>query len=152
MDFPALPSEDITEPAGLVAALGATPVPVARNRHDHLVELANAATERALTPDVVALARLENRAVVATAAADDGNVEGADFVSRCSAPRVGIDEDPVTVGSLRPRPAWAPRIGRTSLVGHQVSARDGIVQVEVGDERVCLGGRAITVLRGALLK
>ncbi len=43
MDFPALPSEEIEEPAGLAAALGATPVRVARNRHDHLVELADAA-------------------------------------------------------------------------------------------------------------
>jgi predicted PhzF superfamily epimerase YddE/YHI9 len=141
MDFPALPSEDIIEPAGLVAALGATPVSLARNRHDHLVGLANAATVRALTPDLVALARLEKRTVVATAAADDGNVEDADFVSRCFAPRVGIDEDPVT-GSAHCvlGPWWAPRIGRTSLVGHQVSARGGIVQVEVFDERVRLGG------------
>ena len=44
MDFPALPSEEIGEPAGLAAALGATPVRVARNRHDHLVELADAGT------------------------------------------------------------------------------------------------------------
>ena len=82
MDFPALPSEEIEEPAGLTAALGATPVRVARNRHDHLVELADAGTVRALTPDLVALARIETRAIVVTAAADDGNEEGADFVSR----------------------------------------------------------------------
>ncbi len=47
MDFPALPSEEIGEPAGLAAALGATPVRVARNRHDHLVELADAGTVHA---------------------------------------------------------------------------------------------------------
>ena len=96
MDFPTLPSEEIEEPAGLAHALGAAPVRVARNRHDHLVELADAGTVRALTPDLVALARIETRAVVVTAAADGGNEEGADFVSRCFAPRVGIDEDPVT--------------------------------------------------------
>ena len=88
-----------------------------------------------------------------TAAADDGNEEGADFVSRCFAPRVGIDEDPVT-GSAHCAlgPWWAPRTGRTSLVGHQVSPRGGIVQVEVGGERVRIGGHAVTLVHGELLR
>jgi len=153
MDFPGLPSEEIDEPAGLADALGAAPVWVARNRHDHLVELADAATVRELAPDLGAIAAIETRAVVVTALADAGNDEGADFVSRCFGPRVGIDEDPVT-GSAHCAlgPWWAPRLGRTELVGHQVSARGGIVHVEVRDERVRLGGRAVTVLRGELVE
>lgn len=151
MDFPALPSEEIDEPAGLAAALGATPVRVARNRHDHLVELADAATVRALSPDLTAIARIETRAVVVTALADDGNDEGADFVSRFFGARVGIGEDPVT-GSAHCAlaPWWGARLGRTELVGHQVSARGGIVRVEVRGDRVRLGGHAVTVLRGEL--
>ena len=136
MDFPASPSAEIDEPAGLADALGASPVRVARNRHDHLVELADAATVRSLTPDLAAIARIETRAVVVTALADDGNDEGADFVSRCFGPRVGIDEDPVT-GSAHCAlaPWWATRLGRRELVGHQVSARGGIVHVEVRGDR-----------------
>jgi PhzF family phenazine biosynthesis protein len=150
MDFPALPSDEIEEPVGLATALGAVPVRVARNVHDHLVELADAATVRALVPDFVALAAIETRAVVVTAAADS---DDADFVSRCFAPRVGIDEDPVT-GSAHCAlwPWWAARLGRTQLVGHQVSARGGLVRIEVGDERVRLGGHAVTVVRGELLE
>jgi PhzF family phenazine biosynthesis protein len=153
MDFPALPSEEIDEPPGLASALGAAPVRVARNRHDHLVELADAATVRALTPDLTAVAQIETRAIVVTALADDGNDEGADFVSRCFGPRVGIDEDPVT-GSAHCAlgPWWAERLGRTELVGHQVSARGGIVRVEVRGDRVRLGGHAVTVLRGELVE
>jgi PhzF family phenazine biosynthesis protein len=152
MDFPALPSEEIAEPDGLAAALGARPVRVARNRHDHLVELADAPTVRALVPDLDAIAAIETRAVVVTALADAGNPEGADFVSRCFGPRVGIDEDPVT-GSAHCAlgPWWAARLGRTELVGHQVSARGGIVRVEVRDDRVRLGGHAVTVTRGELV-
>jgi PhzF family phenazine biosynthesis protein len=148
MDFPALPSEEIEEPVGLAAALGAAPVRVARNVHDHLVELADAASVCALTPDFDAIAAIETRAVVVTARADDGH---ADFVSRCFGPRVGIDEDPVT-GSAHCAlgPWWAARLGRAALVGRQLSARGGVVRVEVGDERVRLGGRAVTVLRGEL--
>ena len=149
MDFPALVSEEIDEPPGLATALGATPVRVARNRHDHLVELADAATVRTLTPDFAAVARIETRAVVVTALADAG--ADADFVSRCFGRRVGIDEDPVT-GSAHCAlgPWWAARLGRAKLVGHQVSARGGIVRVDVRDDRVHLGGHAVTVLRGEL--
>jgi PhzF family phenazine biosynthesis protein len=151
MDFPALPSEEVEAPAELAAALGASPVRVARNRHDHLVELADAATVRALTPDFAALARIETRAVVVTAAADHDDEHDADFVSRCFAPRVGIDEDPVT-GSAHCAlgPWWAPRAGRTRLVGRQLSARGGTVLVSVHGDRVRLGGHAVTVVRGEL--
>ena len=155
MDFPALPSEEIDEPAGLADALGAAPVRVARNRHDHLVELADAVTVRELAPDFGAIAAIETRAVVVTALADgDDDVdEDVDFVSRCFGPRVGIDEDPVT-GSAHCAlgPWWAARLARTELVGHQVSARGGIVHVDVRDERVRIGGRAVTVLRGELVE
>jgi PhzF family phenazine biosynthesis protein len=154
MDFPALPSEPIDQPDGLAEALGAPPVRVARNRHDHLVELADAVTVRALTPDLHALARIETRAVVVTALADGGDDvdEDIDFVSRCFGPRVGIDEDPVT-GSAHCAlgPWWAPRIGRNRLVGHQVSARGGTVQVDVRDDRVGIGGTAFTVLQANLV-
>ena len=45
---------------------------------------------------------------------------------------------------------WAERLGRTSLVGMQVSARSGLVGVELRGERVAVSGRAVTVLDGAV--
>jgi predicted PhzF superfamily epimerase YddE/YHI9 len=62
-----------------------------------------------------------------------------------------VDEDPVT-GSAHCclGPFWATRLGKSELVGHQVSARGGVVNVRVAGERVFLGGRAVTVLRGEL--
>jgi predicted PhzF superfamily epimerase YddE/YHI9 len=41
-------------------------------------------------------------------------------------------------------------LGKTELTGYQASARGGIVRVRVEDERVMLGGEAVTVLRGVL--
>ena len=75
-----------------------------------------------------------------------------DFVSRFFAPAVGISEDPVT-GSAHCclAPFWATRLGKTDLIGHQVSARGGVVRVSVRGDRVRLGGSAVTVLRGELL-
>jgi len=74
-----------------------------------------------------------------------------DFVSRFFAPSFGIPEDPVT-GSAHCclGPHWSGRLGKSDLVGHQVSARGGIVRMEVRGERVNLGGNAITIMRGEL--
>jgi predicted PhzF superfamily epimerase YddE/YHI9 len=74
-----------------------------------------------------------------------------DFVSRFFAPRVGVDEDPVT-GSAHCvlAPFWAARLGRTEMVGFQASRRGGEVRVRLEGDRVFLGGHAVTVLEGEL--
>jgi predicted PhzF superfamily epimerase YddE/YHI9 len=48
-------------------------------------------------------------------------------------------------------PFWATRLGKSELVGYQASARGGVVRVRVAGDRVKLGGKAVTVLRGELL-
>lgn len=148
LDFPALASEPVADVPCLAAALGVEPRAVARNPHDLLVELPSAEAVRALHPDLELLRAIDTRAVVVTAASDE---PGYDFVSRCFAPRAGIAEDPVT-GSAHCAlgPWWAPRVGRNELVGLQASARGGVVQVKIRGDRVALGGRAVTVVRGEL--
>ena len=96
----------------------------------------------ALTPGSVGV-------IVTAPAAGPG---GYDFVSRYFAPAAGIDEDPVT-GSAHCvlGPFWAGRLGRDELTGFQASARGGLVQVRPDGDRVRLGGRAVTVLRGQLV-
>ena len=68
-----------------------------------------------------------------------------DFLSRFFAPAVGVDEDPVT-GSAHCTlvPFWAARLGRIRLVACQVSARGGVLQLELVADRVHLGGLAVT--------
>ena len=111
------------------------------------VELADPAAVRAVQPDHAVLAGLANDGVIVTAAGGDGS----DFVSRFFAAPVGIDEDPVT-GSAHCAlgPYWAARLGRTTRRAHQVSARGGWLDVEVGADRVTIAGRAVTVLAGEL--
>jgi PhzF family phenazine biosynthesis protein len=149
LDFPALANSPVEAPTGLAKALGAEPVACARNVHDLLVELADEATVRALTPDFQAIAAIDARAVVATARADG---DYYDFVSRCFGPRVGINEDPVT-GSAHCALAtyWADRLGRTEFRAYQTSARGGELRVSLVSDRVRLGGTAVTVARGELV-
>jgi predicted PhzF superfamily epimerase YddE/YHI9 len=146
MDFPARPAVACELPAGLADALGADVRWCGRSIDDLLVELPHASVVRELAPDVGALAGFPVRGVIVTAASD---VPGHDFVSRFYAPASGVPEDPVT-GSAHCTlgPYWAARLGRASLRGWQASRRGGSVAVECRGERVVLGGRAVTMLRG----
>ena len=88
------------------------------------------------------------RGVYVTAAGDDGTY---DIVSRCFAPRVGIDEDPVT-GSMHCvlRAYWCERLGKTelhALPGVGARRRDARVASQ-GDRTLLTGQRRSTVLAG----
>src|SRR5438270_270106 len=67
------------------------------------------------------------------------------------APRVGINEDPVT-GSAHSylAPFWAARLGKPELLGYQASQRGGVIRVRLDGDRVWIGGQAVTTLRGEL--
>jgi PhzF family phenazine biosynthesis protein len=149
LDFPAKREEPAPMPAGLAEALGAAPKYVGRNQFDYLVEVDSEETVRSLNPNHTALAALPVRGVIVTSRADSA---GHDFVSRFFAPGSGVAEDPVT-GSAHCAlgPFWAARLGKSELVGYQASARGGVVRVRVAGDRVKLGGKAVTVLRGELL-
>ncbi len=149
LDFPARPARPAEPPAGLLEALGARAIAVARSAEDWLVELADEDAVRALSPDFRGLGRIDARGVIATARA---RVGPHDFVSRFFAPAAGIDEDPVT-GSAHCTlaPWWAAKLGRTELLGFQASARGGEVRTRLARERVLLTGGAVTVARGQIL-
>jgi PhzF family phenazine biosynthesis protein len=149
LDFAAEIASAAEVPTGLTEALGVEAARVVRrNRYDYLVEVRDEATVRALRPDFGALARVETRGVIVTA---PSSTDGVDFVSRFFAPRAGLDEDSVT-GSAHAclGPYWSERLGRTELVGRQLSARGGTVRARVAGGRVHLAGLAVTVVRGEL--
>lgn len=156
MDFPAdIPSACDPPVAGLRSRPGSPSLdlPPMRwyglGRSDVLIELADAAAVRQLRPDLGQLAALGSRAVIFTAA---GDREGIDCVSRVFAPGAGVPEDPVT-GSAHCTLAcyWGDRLGRHVLTGEQASPRGGLVRMRRREDRVVLGGQAVTVARVELL-
>ncbi len=149
MDFPAKTEEAAIAPPGLLQALGVTPVYVGKNQFDYLVEVESEEIVRGLQPDFSLLLTVEARGVIVTSRA---STQGYDFVSRFFAPRVGVNEDPVT-GSAHCclTPYWCSKLAKDQLVGYQASSRGGVVRVRVGTDRVYLGGQAVTVLRGELV-
>src|SRR5262249_34241505 len=138
-------------PAGLLEALGIAKAETLRTDGAFfMLVVPDAAIVRDVAPDFAALGALGNvRGLYVTAAADD---DEHDIISRCFAPKVGIDEDPVT-GSMHCviGPYWSERLAKTELHAHQASARGGTVRVRLDGDRAFLVGRAITVVRGGLL-
>jgi PhzF family phenazine biosynthesis protein len=151
LDFPSAPEQPIDPPPGLIAALGIDARAVryvGKGRLDVLVEVADEATVRGLRPDLDTLREVKTRGVIVTSRSDGAD---CDFVSRFFAPSVGIGEDSVT-GSAHCclTPYWARRLNRTSFVAHQLSARGGVLRLQLDGDRVRIGGQAVTVVRGEL--
>ena len=75
-----------------------------------------------------------------------------DFVSRYFAPKIGIDEDPVT-GSAHTLlvPYWSKVTGKTQFNAAQLSKRGGRLICRLDGDRVMIGGKAVTYSVGQLL-
>jgi PhzF family phenazine biosynthesis protein len=149
LDFPI--AEPVPEPAipELFDALGLPAGEMLRTDGDFFMCVVDtASTVRALTPDFGKLRALRNvRGVYVTAPGDDGY----DIVSRCFAPRIGIDEDPVTGSMYCVLVAyWGPSLGKEELRAFQASQRGGEVTVVQKGDRALLTGEAVTVLAGEL--
>ncbi|HSP34362.1 MAG TPA: PhzF family phenazine biosynthesis protein [Thermoanaerobaculia bacterium] len=149
LNFPATPDTKADPPAGLLESLGIRNARyVGRNKFDYIVELDSEDAVRSVTPDYAKLRGVEARGIIVTSCASNGSY---DFVSRFFAPAVGVDEDPVT-GSAHCclTPFWSSRLGKTEMLAFQASRRGGIMRLRLDGDRVRLGGRAVTVLRGEL--
>ena len=146
MDFPARPVQDHIELPQVSAALGVTPQAIFTSREDLLVVLESETAVRELRPDFALLNRAEARGVIVTAPGDQ-----SDFVSRFFAPRVGINEDPVT-GSAHTVlvPYWSKILGKEDLHAYQISKRGGELFCRMTGERVMISGRAVLYLAGTI--
>lgn len=147
MDFPSQPPVAQGVPAGLLQALETDQAAyIGQSVNYYFVALADQKAVEQLNPDMRALAQFEKIGVVVSAAGNE-----VDFVSRFFAPKAGIDEDPVT-GSAHCAliPYWAEQLNKQKLSAWQISPRKGVLDCELVDDRVWIGGRAVTYLEGQI--
>ncbi|MDH3591056.1 MAG: PhzF family phenazine biosynthesis protein, partial [Planctomycetota bacterium] len=117
------------------------------SRTHALCVVATEAVVRGCRPDFGGLAEVDVHGVIVTAPGTE-----YDFVSRYFAPRIGVDEDPVTgAAHCVLAPYWCRILGRLELIGYQASARGGLVAVHLRGDRVSLAGRAVTAKEVGLL-
>jgi PhzF family phenazine biosynthesis protein len=145
LDFPAHPPRSIQVEEAHATAFGAQPIAAFKAKKLMLVfnsekEVLN------LDPDFNLIKNLDPVGVIATS-------KGIkyDFVSRFFAPAVGINEDPVT-GSAHTTliPYWSEVTRKDRLMAWQCSKRGGILYCKNRQDRVLIGGHAVTYLHGTI--
>ncbi len=143
MDFPARKPAPCAVPQLLRTALKKEPVAVLLAR-DYFVVYDNEQTVRSIQPDFELLRQLEALGIIITAVGDS-----VDFVSRFFAPKVGINEDPVT-GSAHCSliPYWSEQLDKKKLHARQVSERGGELFCQDLGDRVKIAGNAVKYLDG----
>jgi len=146
LNFPSEEIQEVEIPSILENALNTKVLKCYQGTWKLLVELENETTIANLKPNFSLLSELKSSGIIVTA---KGN--SVDFVSRFFAPKIGINEDPVT-GSAHTLliPYWAKKLNRTKLNAIQLSKREGILKCEYLNERVEMSGQAVTYLKGKL--
>jgi len=150
LDFPVRELEDIEDARSVISqieqACGLRPESVVKAAANCMAIYSSEQSVRLMTPGFTRVAALDFRGLVVTAPGDDH-----DFVSRFFAPRVGINEDPVT-GSVHCGliPYWHRRTGKTEMRAFQASSRGGELICGYRGERVEIRGQAILFSEGKI--
>lgn len=137
MVFPAYNLKHIEITDKMIEALGIIPLAAYRDR-DIMFVLRDEDEVRDLQPDMSLLLQLDGACIAVTAKGT-----AYDCVSRVFAPKVGIDEDPVT-GSTHCMiaPYWCKRLNKTAITALQVSRRSGELYCELKGENVIISGKS----------
>jgi PhzF family phenazine biosynthesis protein len=145
LNFPSNKPAPVSMPPGLVEALGAKPDEIYKAR-DILAVYHSANDIETLRPNFDLLSRVDAHGIIVTAPGGE-----CDFVSRFFAPRLGINEDPVT-GSAHTTliPFWAERLRMKKMRARQLSKRGGELFCEELGERVLISGKAVTYMQGEI--
>ncbi len=145
LDFPSRMPEKTQLPINLEKALSLKPKFVLKSRdyvlvYDHWDDIKNIQIERNYFDEL----DLGTGGVIVTAPG-----ENVDFVSRFFTPRATLLEDPVT-GSAHCSliPYWASVLSKQKMTAHQISDRGGRLYCENRIDRVWIGGKACTFLKG----
>jgi len=146
MNFPVLEATRAKANDLLNRALGLEPVELYLSR-DYLAVFKSQSDILSIDPDFGLLKKLDCLGIIVTAPGDE-----ADFVSRCFAPAVGINEDPVT-GSAHSTliPYWSKRLKKDVLHAYQLSKRGGELFCRDLGGRVEIGGKAVPYLSGKIV-
>ncbi|XP_045819155.1 uncharacterized isomerase BH0283-like [Trifolium pratense] len=157
LDFPADPiAEFNSNDTSLIseALNGASIVDIKRTQiaDDIFVVVTSGKNVTEVQPQLDAISKLPGRGVTVTGIAPPES--GFDFYSRFFAPKYGINEDPVC-GTAHCGLAsyWSKKLGKCDLNAYQASARGGILNLRVDEQKqsVFFRGKAVIVMEGCVL-
>jgi PhzF family phenazine biosynthesis protein len=148
MDFPSFSTEEVVKSGVVVKALKCEPAAMYNSGENIMAVYKDPENIYGLSPDFDLIKQLDVQGVIATSLSD---VAEFDFISRYFAPRVGVDEDPVT-GSAHCSlgPYWGGILNKNVLRAKQVSDRGGELLVRIENGRTFIRGQAVTVFSGKI--
>lgn len=149
MNFPAYPFTKIQPFEDFKTIVGFEPIEMYTSIYGWVIALAQIEQEIALAAPNFELMKTSNLGHVMITAQSDR--EAFDFVVRCFAPSMGINEDPVT-GSAHCAltPLWAAKLNKNEMNSLQLSKRTGNLTVKLINDRVEIKGKAITIFEAKL--
>ncbi len=130
----------------IISAIDQNIVAIHKSKTKYLVELETEKCVVNTVPNLTVIKSLERNGVIITAKSETTN---HDFVSRFFAPKMGVNEDPVT-GSAHCSlaPYWSQKLNKTEMVGAQLSQRGGEIAVKLTDNTVEMKGRCTMLFSG----
>ncbi len=145
MDFPAYQLKEIEVSRQMTEAIGTEPIEAYIDR-DLMLVLKNSNDVKRLKPNLEKVKNLEGLLLIVTAKSGE-----YDCVSRVFAPKLGINEDPVT-GSAHCMivPYWCKILGKNELVCYQASERTGVLYARTDKDRVKISGKAVLFSEGEI--
>ncbi|MBC9794363.1 PhzF family phenazine biosynthesis protein [Sinomicrobium weinanense] len=149
MDFPKYPVQKINTPKDFKRSLGFEPVETYSSIYDWVIAVAeNEAEISSSRPDFEFMKKNGLGHIMITSKSESHQ---ADFVVRCFAPSLGINEDPVT-GSAHCAltPLWSEKLEKTELDSVQLSKRTGKLKVRLNNGRVEIKGKALTIFEAKM--
>lgn len=146
LNFPTDTLEEIDISKELTDCFDIKPTKAYKGIRDYLLVFENKNQIKTIQPDLSEISKLDCGGMIVTA---KGNT--VDFVSRFFAPKLGINEDPVT-GSAHTTliPYWAKIYGKNHLTAIQLSKRSGYLKCRYLNERVEISGQAKIYLIGEI--
>ncbi|WP_077390917.1 PhzF family phenazine biosynthesis protein [Mobilibacterium timonense] len=146
MDFPAYHCRPIPVTQAMKDAIGAEVLEAYLDR-DLLLVLKDEETVIDLRPDQRKMGELDGLLVAVTAKGSE-----YDCVSRVFAPKLAVEEDPVT-GSAHCMitPYWCEKLGKDHLTCYQASERSGLLYTGISGDRVTVAGKAVLYSEGNIL-
>jgi len=147
LNFPSDELSAVEPPPFLIESLGIHPVEIYQGKTDYLVVVGSQEEVEQLDPDFGLMNKSDCRGVIVTAKGSE-----VDFVSRFFAPRVGVNEDPVT-GSAHTTliPYWSKKLGKSEMRAIQLSKRKGHLWCKFLGDRVEISGKAVIYLEGEII-
>ena len=146
LDFPVDQLQKVEDLSIFEKCFAYQPIEAYQGKTDYLLIFENEHQIQNLEPNIPEIAKINARGIIVSSIS-----ENFDFVSRFFGPNCGVNEDPVT-GSAHTTltPFWAEKLGKTKLTAKQISKRGGVLECELKNNRILIGGKCKAYLKGEI--